>query len=93
MSRKHKKLYKKSISYEKLGILPASFNRRRKLNARSPSRGDWVLRSKSMGRFVGVDPTGKVWIALLEYRVQFPFKTQCRIFDLTFLENDESKVL
>ena len=68
-SRRLKKRLKKSITC-------------RKRNGESPRRGDIVFtRSGHRGIFVGIDPTGKVWVALDEYKEQFPYKLQCVTFD------------
>ena len=77
-SRKLKKKLKQQITYRKLGIVPV---RSRKLDT-APRRGETVFTSSGhRGRFVGIAPTGKVWIALDEYREQFPYKLQCITFD------------
>lgn len=77
-SRKLKKKLKQQITYRKLGIVPV---RSRKLDT-TPRRGETVFTSSGLrGRFVGVAPTGKVWLALDEYREQFPYKLQCITFD------------
>ena len=51
-------------------------------NGNRPKRGDVVFTASGhRGRFVGLDPTGKVWVALDKYREQFPYKLQCETFD------------
>ncbi len=85
MSRKEKKKYRKRNTYAVLGIYPFSFNKMRRLNNRYPKRGDWVKNKLGfVGQFVGVEPAGRVWIAYRHYRNQFPYKLQCKIFDLCF---------
>lgn len=84
-SRKQKKILKKKLSYYSLGLNPLKFITRKNLLRKCPSRGELVLKaSGSLGKFVGVDPTGKVWVALEEYRSQFPYEQQCMIFDLSW---------
>lgn len=68
-SRRLKKELKKSITC-------------RTLRGTIPKRGEVVFTTSGLrGRFVGLDPTGKDWIALDKYRAQFPFWLQCQTFD------------
>ena len=77
-SRKLKKKLKREITCRKLGIIPLNL---RKID-KAPRRGDVVFTSSGLrGKFVGVEPTGKVWIAFDEYKRQFPYKLQCVTFD------------
>jgi len=86
--RKNKKRFKSTMTYDILRLIPVSFNKRRSAHIISPKRGDRVINSSGMvGTFVGIDPTGQVWIALDEYKVQFPFDKQVEIFDLCWREN------
>ena len=76
------------MTYDILGLTPISFNKRRNSHRTSPKRGDRVINSSSMiGTFVGIDPTGQVWIALDEYKAQFPFEKQTEVFDLCWRIN------
>ena len=89
--RKLKKELRKIMTYDLLGYQPASANKRKNSHRLSPRRGDRVITSDGKhGTFVGVDPTGKVWCALDEYKIQFPFNLQCRIFDLSWRSNVHS---
>ena len=87
MKRKQKKKHRKNNTYEDMGIYPVSFNKQRSTKFLYPKRGDLVKnKSGLIGKFVGIDPNGKVWIAYEVYTVQFPYKLQCEIFDLCFKE-------
>ena len=84
-SRKTKKKILRENNYESLGLIPEKKSKRRNLSKKSPRRGDRVLDQKGRaGTFVGVDPRGlprSKWIAFDEYKVQFPYETQCSLFD------------
>jgi len=82
--RKRKKRFKCTMTYDLLRLTPLSFNKRRNSHRTSPKRGEWVLQSNRLGRFVGYAPDGAVWVALEEYKMQFPYEKQCEIFDLAW---------
>ena len=85
--RKLKKALRKTMTYDLLGYLPMSPNRVRRSDKHAPRRGDRVLtRDGRPGTFVGIDPTGKIWCAMDEYRMQFPFRVQCYVFDFIWRE-------
>ena len=84
--RKAKKKLKYEMTYDRLRLVPLSVNKRRNSHRTSPKRGEWVLQSGRLGRFVGYSPTKAVWVALEEYRVQFPYETQCTVFDKSWRE-------
>ena len=84
--RNPKRELKLRMTYDQLKLVPLSFNKRRNSHRLSPKRGDWVLRSGRLGRFVGYAPDKAVWVAMEEYKMQFPYETQCRIFDLSWRE-------
>ena len=80
--RKKKKAFKKKLTYDALNLKPFSFNKQRTSHINSPIRGELVFnRSGMLGKFVGVDPTGKVWVALKNYDLQFPYSKQIEVFD------------
>jgi len=84
-SRKQKKKLKKRMTYNILNLIPKKNNLRRLSDKKSPVRGSHIINKNGCeGIFVGLDPTGKVWIAFPEYKNQFPFLLQCKIFDLSW---------
>ena len=82
--RKAKKKLKSEMTYDLLRLIPLSANKRRNSHRTSPKRGEWVLQSGRLGRFVGYAPDKEVWVALEIYKVQFPYEKQCEIFDLAW---------
>ena len=82
--RKAKKKLKHEMTYDPLNLVPLSVNRRRNSHRTSPKRGEWVLANGRLGRFVGYSPQKVAWVAMEEFKVQFPYETQCRVFDTSW---------
>ena len=81
--RKYKKAFRQTMTYDALGLTPFSPNKHRHSHRLAPRRGDRIiLKDGRLGTFVGIDPTGKVWCAMDEYKMQFPFERQRWLFDL-----------